>query len=266
MSKDDNFVKKSTKAVADLNLSLKERVRIVVEEGGTKAGVIFDYGIQFLIITSIIIYSVGTLPNLSVKTRSILHILDIGFYMIFTLEYLARIYISKKPFKYIFSFYGIVDLLAILPFVAGGKFDLRALRALRIFRIIRALKISKYNKALNRFSVTLKILKPELIMFFIVTSIFIFLAAAGIFYFEHPAQPEKFASIFHSLWWAVITLTTVGYGDVYPITVGGRAFTFFILILGLGIVTIPSGLIASAVTRARDLEEKENTSSEKEKE
>ena len=262
MNKDDNFVKKSTKAVSDLNLSLKEKVRIVVEEEDTKAGIVFDYGIQLLIILSIIIYSVGTLPNLSAKSLKIIHILDIGFYVVFTLEYIARIYISKKPLKYIFSFYGIVDLLAILPFIAGGKFDLRALRALRIFRIIRALKISKYNKALNRFSVTLKILKPELIMFFIVTSVFIFLAAAGIFYFEHPAQPEKFASIFHSLWWAVITLTTVGYGDVFPITVGGRTFTFFILILGLGIVTIPSGLIASAVTRARDLEDKEG---EKEK-
>lgn len=85
----------------------------------------------------------------------------------------------------------------------------------------------------------------------------IFLAAAGIYHFEHAAQPEHFASVFHSLWWAVATLTTVGYGDAYPITVGGRIFTFFILMIGLGIVAIPSGLFASALTKAIEDEKKQ---------
>lgn len=265
MSKGENFVKKSTKAVNELNLTLKEKVRIIVEEENTKAGMVFDYAIQFLIVFSLVNYSIATLPNLPEKWVQALHVIDITCYVIFTIEYVARIYISKKPWKYIFSFYGIIDLLAILPFIAGQKFDLRAIRALRVFRIIRALKVSKYNRALNRFNVTLKIIKPELVMFFIVSGVFIFITAAGIFYFEHPAQPEKFASIFHSLWWAVITLTTVGYGDVYPITVGGRVFTFFILIIGLGIVTIPAGLIASAITRARELEDKATESKQNEK-
>lgn len=260
MKEDENFLKKSTKVVNELNLTLKEKIRIIVEEEDTKAGIIFDYVIQSLIIFSLLVYSIGTLPQLSPKWQHILHVIDITCYVVFTVEYVARIYISNKPWKYIFSFYGIIDLLAILPFIAGQQFDLRAIRALRVFRIIRALKISRYSRALNRFNVTLKIIKPELVMFFLVSAIFMFIAAAGIFYFEHPAQPEKFASIFHSLWWAVITLTTVGYGDVYPITAGGRIFTFFILIIGLGIVTIPAGLIASAITRARELEDKETES------
>lgn len=87
-----------------------------------------------------------------------------------------------------------------------------------------------------------------------ISGIMIFLTAAGLYYFENEAQPEAFQSIFHSLWWAVITLTTVGYGDVYPITVGGRIFTFFVLIIGVGIVTIPAGLVASALSRARTIE------------
>src|SRR5690606_22418389 len=143
--------------------------------------------------------------------------------------FFGRSYIANNKLKYIFRFFGIIDLLAILPFLFAKQFDLRAIRAIRVFRIISALKISKYNDALKRFAVALKMITPELTLFFIFTGIFIFLSAAGIYYFENAAQPQAFASIFHSLWWAIITLTTVGYGDVYPITLGGRAFTFLIL-------------------------------------
>ena len=90
-----------------------------------------------------------------------------------------------------------------------------------------------------------------------VTAIFIFLASSGIYFFEHEAQPKIFSSVIHSGWWAIVTLTTVGYGDVYPITMGGKIFTFFILLIGVGIVTIPAGLIASALSKARELEEEE---------
>jgi voltage-gated potassium channel len=84
--------------------------------------------------------------------------------------------------------------------------------------------------------------------------ILLFLAAVGIYYFENQAQPERFRSVFHSLWWAVATLTTVGYGDVYPITAGGRIFTFFVLLIGLGIVSVPAGLVSSALSKAREFE------------
>ncbi|MDA0917399.1 MAG: potassium channel family protein, partial [Proteobacteria bacterium] len=82
----------------------------------------------------------------------------------------------------------------------------------------------------------------------------IFVVSAGIYFFENEAQPDKFQSVFHSMWWTIVTLTTVGYGDVYPITVGGKIFTFFILILGLGIVTVPAGLVASSLSKAREIE------------
>ena len=87
--------------------------------------------------------------------------------------------------------------------------------------------------------------------------VLLYVAAVGIYFFERDAQPDAFASIFHSLWWAIVTLTTVGYGDVYPITLGGRIFTFFILMLGLGMVAVPTGLLASALSQARELESKE---------
>ncbi len=93
------------------------------------------------------------------------------------------------------------------------------------------------------------IAREEIVLFFFVTVVLLYLAAVGIYYFEHDAQPEAFSSIFHSLWWAVATLTTVGYGDVYPITVGGRIFTFAVLAIGLGVVSIPAGLVALTVGR-----------------
>jgi len=197
----------------------------------------------------------GTLPNNSENTINTLKTFELFCVIIFSIEYVLRIFVSKKPFSYIFSFYGVIDFLAIFPFYLRGTYDLRALRAFRIFRIFRALKLIRYNKALNRFSIAAKIVKEEIVLFLIVTVIFIFLASAGIYFFENEAQPEVFTSVFHSGWWAIVTLTTVGYGDVYPITMGGKIFTFFILLIGVGIVTIPAGLVGSALSKAREIEE-----------
>ncbi|WP_299780434.1 ion transporter [uncultured Formosa sp.] len=236
---------------------MKEELRLLVEDNTTKKGKLFDYIIQVLILLSLIAFSIETLPNISIDTKNYLDYFETVCVVIFSIEYLIRIYVAEKPLKYIFSFYGIIDLLAILPFYLKGTLDFRALRAFRVFRIFRALKLIRYNKALHRFHLAAKLVKEEIVLFLIVTAIFVFIASAGIYYFENEAQPEVFASIFHSAWWAVVTLTTVGYGDVYPITTGGKIFTFCILIIGVGIVTIPAGLVATSLSKAREIEEKE---------
>jgi voltage-gated potassium channel len=236
---------------------MKDKIRIIIEDNTSRKGKIFDYSIQVLILLSLIAFTIETLPNNSVQTIEILNVFELICVIIFSIEYLLRILVSKKPLKYIFSFYGIIDLLAIFPFYLKGAYDLRALRAFRIFRIFRALKLIRYNKALNRFNIAAKIVKEEMILFFIITAIFIFLASAGIYFFENKAQPESFTSVIHSGWWAIATLTTVGYGDVYPITMGGKIFTFFILLIGVGVVTVPAGLVASALSKAREIEEDE---------
>jgi voltage-gated potassium channel len=112
----------------------------------------------------------------------------------------------------------------------------------------------RYSKAISRLGSAFIEVKSELIIFLILTLFLIFLSSVGIYYFENPAQPEQFTSVFHCIWWAVATLTTVGYGDVYPITVGGKIFTFLILMIGLGIVALPAGLFASALTTALEKE------------
>ena len=236
---------------------MKYKLRILIEDNTTKWGRIFDYFIQILILISLISFSVETLPKNSIETKKILLIIEIFCVSIFTIEYILKVYVAERRLKYIFSFYGIIDLLAILPFYLKATIDLRALRAFRIFRIFRALKLIRYNRALRRFHIAAKIVKEEMVLFFIVTAILIFLSAAGIYFFENEAQPESFSSIFHSFWWAIVTLTTVGYGDVLPITIGGKIFTFFVLIIGIGVVTVPAGLVATALTKARILEEEE---------
>lgn len=257
MNKPKRAIKKTQQFASNINSTTKERIRKIVEENDTREGRLFDISIQILIIFSLIVYSIGTIPNLTPFWSTIINWADIICYIVFTIEYFSRIYISKKTLKYIFSFYGIIDLVAILPFLFARSFDLRALRALRVLRIISALKISRYNESLQRFAIAIKIIKPELTLFLIVSNVFIFLSASGIYYFENKAQPEHFSSIFDSLWWAIVTLTTVGYGDVYPITWGGRAFTYVILLIGLGIITIPTGLIASALGEAREVRKQE---------
>ena len=234
-----------------------EKLRAVIEDTSTVKGKIFDYFIQVLILLSLLAFTIETFPDNSKVTIELLNTFEFLCAIIFSIEYLLRVIVSKKPLKYIFSFYGVIDFLAIFPFYLKSIYDLRALRAFRIFRIFRALKLIRYNRALNRFNIASKIVKEELILFLILTSIFVFIASAGIYFFENEAQPENFSSVIHSGWWAIVTLTTVGYGDVYPITVGGKIFTTFIVLIGVGIVTIPAGLVASALSKAREIEAKE---------
>jgi|TARA_B110000261_G_scaffold33107_1_gene38171 voltage-gated potassium channel len=234
---------------------MKKQLWLILEDTTTKRGRYFDYFIQILILLSLVSFSLDTLPNLNYNTRVFLDYFEVISIVIFTIEFLLRIYVSKKPLSYIFSFYGIIDILAILPFYLNRVFDLRFLRAFRIFRIFRALKLLRYNKALNRFRIAFKIVKEEVTLFFIVTLVLIFITSAGIYFFENEAQPEVFKSVFHSAWWSIVTLTTVGYGDVYPITLGGKIFTFFVLMIGVGLVTVPAGLVATALSKARELED-----------
>ncbi|WCO00979.1 ion transporter [Psychroserpens ponticola] len=236
---------------------MKEKIKSIVEINDNKPSRYFAFFIQALILVSIITFSVETIPNLKPQTKTILYIIEIFSVSVFTLEYLLRIYVADSKPKFVFSFFGIIDFLAILPFYLSFGIDLRSLRALRFLRLFRILKLVRYNRAMNHFTRAIKSAKEEILLFVFITLILIYFAAVGIYYFENEAQPEHFTSIFDSLWWAIITLTTVGYGDVYPITVGGKVFTFLILMIGLGIVAIPTGIISSALTKSIDKKETE---------
>lgn len=224
-------------------------IKAIVENNDTKLGRTFDLVIQVLIIISLISFTIETLPELPTGFRSVLSFIEIISVIIFTIEYVLRVYAAEKKLKFIFSFYGIIDLLAILPFYVAQGVDLRSIRVFRLFRLFRAFKVLRYSKALQRFKDAFSSIKEELILFGIATIFLLYVASVGIYYFEVEAQPEQFSSIFHCFWWAVATLTTVGYGDIYPITVGGKIFASIIILIGIGIVAVPTGLVASALTK-----------------
>jgi len=215
----------------------------------TALGRQFALFIQILIFLSLVSFSWGTIPDLLPSTRTGLAWFEGVVVVLFSIEYLARLWVAERKLAYIFSFFGLIDLIAILPFYLQLGVDLRYVRILRILRIFRILKMLRYSRALTRIRLAFLDVREELTIFLAATGMLLYLAAVGIYYCEHEAQPEAFSSVFASLWWAVTTLTTVGYGDTYPVTVAGKIFSFVILMLGLGVVAIPSGLFASALSK-----------------
>ncbi len=233
-----------------------DNLREIILKSDTRKGKFFDIAIQLLIAISLISFSLETLPDLGERTYSLLTMIESVIVVIFSMEYVLRIILTEKKTTYIFSFYGIIDLLAILPFYLSGAISFQSLRILRFIRLFRIFKLTRYTDALSRIGKAIFIAKEELILFSVVTLMLLYLSAVGIYHFEHAAQPENYKSLFDCLWWAVATLTTVGYGDIYPITIGGRLFTFLILMLGLGVVAVPTGVIASALSVVRKNENK----------
>lgn len=237
-----------------------QRLREIVQETNTRAGQLFDLSIQLLIFMSLIGFAIETLPTLSESSKYFLSIFEVAVIAIFTMEYVLRWLVSESKFKFTFSFWGLIDLAAILPFYLvlfdlGFGFDLVMLRTLRLLRLVRLVKIARYTKSIARLRLAMKIAKEDLMLALGGTAVMLCIASFGIYQFENPVQPDKFSSVFDSLWWSIATLTTVGYGDIYPITIGGKIFTGFILMIGLGIVALPAGIIASSLTEARTQED-----------
>ena len=216
----------------------KEKLRNIVE------GTAFTAVIQFLILASAIVFVLESDKGVWGLTEYATHflILDWVFFVLFLAEYALRVYIEPRKRDFIFSFYGIIDLLAILPslFLVPGFRVLRVLRFLRVFRIFKA---TRFILAVDRLTAALRGIQQELLALVILSLMLVYLAACGIHYFERDVQPEKFGTIIDSMWWAVVTLTTVGYGDVYPETGGGRVFTALVTLVGVGLIAIPSGLL-----------------------
>jgi len=235
---------------------------IARDESGQVSFGRWEYFVQVVIVLSLIDFAIGTLPNLTESQRFIVDAFEKFSIGVFTIEYLLRVFFSRPHRNYVLGFFGIVDLLAILPFFIGISLDLRSLRALRLLRLFRVLKLVRYSKAMRRFHRAFIISREELVLFGMTAGILLYLAGVGIYFFENKEQPDTFSSMFDGLWWAVATLTTVGYGDVYPVTGGGRFFTFVVLAVGLGVVAVPTGIVASALAQARKEEEEDSSNSD----
>ncbi len=226
----------------------------VLNKPETTGGRVFALFIQALIVLSLVAFSVETLPDIASSTRRWLRYFEVATVAIFTIEYLLRVLAAERPMRFIFSFFGFIDLAAILPFYFATGLDLRAIRGFRLLRLFRIFKLVRYSEAVARYHRAFVLSREELVLFGSTSAIVVFIAAVGIYYFENPVQPDVFSSVFTSLWWAVVTLTTVGYGDMVPQTLGGRLFTLVILIVGIGLVAVPTAVLSGALAKARDEE------------
>ncbi len=236
--------------------NLQKKLEEIVE------GPVFSGIIQFLILAAAVTFVLETEEAFD-EYKIYFDIVDWVFLVLFSAEYILRIYVAPVKKEFIFSFFGIIDLLAILPSLVliPGFRVLRVLRFLRIFRIFKA---TRFILAVDRMIEALSGVKRELLALVILSALFVYLAACGIWYFERFEQPEAFGSIPDAMWWAIVTLTTIGYGDVYPETAGGKIFTAVVALVGVGLIAIPSGLLASVLTEAR-VEEDEKDEEEDEK-
>lgn len=226
-----------------------EKIKRIIENESEGWGKKFSLFIQFLIVLSLLSFSVETIPDLSEETLHLLYITEVVTVAIFSIEYILRLLVADRKLKFIFSFYGVIDLFAILPFYISTGIDLRSIRVFRMLRLIRIFKLFRYGNAIKRLKQAFESVKTELTLFLFATLFVIYASSVGIYYFENEAQPDVFSSVFDCMWWSVATLTTVGYGDAYPITVGGKLFASLIVFIGIGIVAVPTGLLASALTR-----------------
>jgi voltage-gated potassium channel len=239
-------------------MGIKKRVFEIIEKtenGEDKAGLAFDYMILSLIIVNVIAIVAGSHKPFEARFYRPLYIRELVSVIIFSIEYVLRFWTAKLKFpdakhpyiKHSFSFMAIVDLLAILPFFLPLilTVDLRYLRIMRLFRILRILKLNRYNNSLNLMAQVLKNEKEKLVMTLFIMFMLLLLAASSMYYIESYVQPENFPDIITTLWCAVATVTTIGYGDVYPVTAIGRTLAGIIAILGIGIIALPTGIISS---------------------
>lgn len=252
--------------------TIKKRVFEIISkaEDGDRASKIFDWSIMILIALSIISIILESFANIYDKYHPVFQIFEVITVVVFTIEYLLRIWTADLLFpdgkhprlKYIFSFMAIIDLLAILPFYLPFiSADLRFLRMMRLFRLFRLLRVFKLGRYFEALQIIVRVIKtsgPQLVMS-VVICFFVMLFSAIIMYtVENPVQPEQFPNVISSLWWAICTLTTVGYGDVYPITHIGRFFASVISLVGIGIIAIPTGIIAAGFNQVITREKEES--------
>lgn len=224
-------------------------------------GNIFDGIIIFFIIASIVQVIAETFP-LSASAKTVCSIFEIVSVAIFTIEYLLRVWTSslmypdkgpvRSRLRYIFSFMALIDLVSILPFYVPYviPIDLRVLRTLRILRLFRLFKINRYVTAMSTILSVLKRKLSQLVSSILVVGLLMIISAVLMYNIENAAQPDVFSNAFDALWWSVATFTTVGYGDIFPVTVAGKILSAIIAVLGIGLVAVPTGIISSGFTES----------------
>lgn len=233
------------------NKHWKTKLYEIIYEADTRAGKWFDIILILVILASIIIVMLESVNSIDANYHNFLNIAEWIITILFSLEYIARIICIQKPTKYIFSFYGIIDFLSTIPKYISiffiGTHALVALRALRLLRIFRILKLARYLGASNKLISALKASKIKIAVFLF--SILVLTIILGTVMYIIEGSENGFTSIPYSMYWAIVTLTTVGYGDISPHTPIGQLIASMVMILGYGIIAVPTGIVTSEMTK-----------------
>ncbi|MBO4662237.1 MAG: ion transporter [Bacteroidaceae bacterium] len=235
------------------NDEFKRRLYIIIFESDTPLGKAFDVALLWAILLSIVLIMVESIPAIPDWMSSFLVIWEYIFTGFFTIEYIARIYCSPDPRKYITSFFGIIDLLSTMPFYLGLFFSAsRYLMVLRTFRLIRVFRVFKLFSFLEEGDKLLKSLKlsfPKIMVFFLFVVIMV-ISLGTMMYMVEGSQPgTPFTDVPTSIYWAVVTMTTVGYGDIVPVTLIGRILSAVVMLLGYTIIAVPTGIVSAQFSR-----------------
>ena len=248
---------------------IKKRVWEILElsEDNDSTSKYFDYFISILIVLNVVAIILETEKALASEYKTFFNYFELFSIFIFSIEYLLRLWscvsadVYKNPLtgriKYFFSPMAIIDLISIAPFfIAYFVVDARILRILRLLRIFRITKHFRYSKTFQIIVITIDKKKEELLSALVLMLCLLLICSTGVYFAENEAQPYKFSSIISSMWWAVATLTTVGYGDIFPITTMGKLFGSISAIFGVGLFAIPAGILASGFSADIEVEYK----------
>ncbi len=239
-------------------MSYRERTWQIVElaRPGDTVSRVFDVTILVLIFLNVLAVIVGSVAAVEARFGRLLYGFEVASILVFSVEYAARLWSCTVARRFAHPVGGrirfalrpmtIIDLLAILPFYLPlWGVDLRSLRVLRLLRIVRVAKVGRYYSSLNLISEVLRSKKEELVLTSCMMGLLLVVSSSVLYYCENAAQPEVFSSIPATMWWAIATLTTVGYGDMYPVTVLGRLSASVIAVLGIGMFALPTGILGA---------------------
>ena len=236
-----------------MNEQLRKKLFDIIFEADTKPGKAFDVALLIVILFSVLIVILESVPKYESQYGNFLRTIEWVVTIVFTLEYVLRIIVMKKPFGYIFSFYGIIDLLSVLPTYLGiffvGTRSLVVIRALRLLRIFRILKLTRYTTEGSTIIRALKASREKISVF--IFAVFTLVIIIGTIMYLIEGGESGFTSIPKGIYWAVVTLTTVGYGDIAPVTNLGQFIASFVMILGYAIIAVPTGIVTAEFAREK---------------
>lgn len=226
----------------------KEKIHEIIFEADTPMGKAFDVTLLILIMASVVVVMLESVQHLQADYSNLFYALEWGFTIIFTIEYLLRLYCVYRPLRYATSFFGIIDLLAILPtyisvFVYGTQY-LLVIRGLRLLRIFRIFKLGHFLTEADSIVKALKASRAKITVFLLFVLLLV-IVIGSVMYLIEGGQNEGFSSIPRAIYWTIVTLTTVGYGDITPVTELGQFLSAFIMLLGYAILAVPTGIVSA---------------------